>query len=124
MADCGKRRALAIFIIPTPPIGLAIEEILRTRLGHLFNPGIAIAQLTPSPLSYIWSSRCTSPSASSWLVCIGYALVSAMDATRGRCGAYEVIYLLIKRLPVRGDDCFDGVFKILWRDSTVSIGST
>jgi len=79
----------AIFIIPTP-IGLAIEEIFRTRLGHLFNPGMAIAQLTRHLFRTFGQADYILSFSESWLVCIGYALVSLWMLSR-KVRAYEVI---------------------------------
>jgi ABC-2 type transport system permease protein len=79
----------AIFIIPTP-IGLAIEEIFRTRLGHLFNPGMAIAQLTRHLFRTIGPDEYILSLGESWLVCLGYALVALWMLSR-KVRAYEVI---------------------------------
>jgi hypothetical protein len=75
----------AIFIIPTP-IGFAIEEIFRTRKGHLLNPGMALDQLTRELFRTMMPDESLSVV---WRGVAGLARLCAallLDACRARCG--------------------------------------
>ncbi|MFN9741502.1 MAG: hypothetical protein ACK562_05315 [Acidobacteriota bacterium] len=79
----------AIFIIPTP-IGFAIQEIFRTRKGHLFNPGLAIDQLMRHLFRTMSPDELFLSVAEAGLVWLAYALLSLWMLTR-KVRAYEVI---------------------------------
>jgi ABC-2 type transport system permease protein len=79
----------AIFIIPTP-IGFAMEEIFRTRKGHLFNLGMALDQLTRELFRTMApDERFLSPG-EAVLVWLGYGVLCFWMLSR-RVRAYEVI---------------------------------
>lgn len=79
----------AIFIIPTP-IGFAIQEIFRTRKGHLFNLGMALDQLTRELFRTMTADEQFLSAGEAWLVWGAYAALCFWMLSR-KVRAYEVI---------------------------------
>ena len=79
----------AIFVIPTP-VGFALEEIFRTRKGHLLSPGMAMDQLTRELFRTMLPDERYLSFGEAWLIWLGYGLLSLWMLSR-KVRAYEVI---------------------------------
>jgi cellulase/cellobiase CelA1 len=79
----------AIFIIPTP-IGLAIQEIFRTRKGNLLNLGMALDQLTRELFRTMVPDERFLSFGEAGIVWSAYVLISLWMLSR-KVKAYEVI---------------------------------